>query len=58
MMEGVIETTSISGAGDSGAPVVTEDGKLVGMVYAGSGTTSIVIPIGPILDALDVELVY
>jgi hypothetical protein len=54
---GLIQTTSISGPGDSGAPVVTKDGKLVGMVYAGSSTTTLVMPLEPVLYALDVKLV-
>ena len=54
--EGLIETENISGPGDSGAPVLTEDNKLVGMVIAGTPTTTIVMPIKAILGALDVEL--
>lgn len=56
-LEHVIITSNISGPGDSGAPVTTEDGKLIGMIYAGSQTTSVVIPIEPLLKALGVELV-
>jgi hypothetical protein len=43
--------------GDSGAPVVNGKNELVGMLYAGSDNTSLFIPIGPILKALEVELV-
>jgi hypothetical protein len=53
---GMIETTSISAAGDSGAPVVDEVGRLVGFVYAGSAQKTIVMPIRPVLEALGVTL--
>jgi hypothetical protein len=46
-----------SQAGDSGAPVLTMDGRLIGMVYAGSPQATLVIPIRRILDAFEVELV-
>jgi trypsin-like peptidase len=55
--EGLIETTNISGPGDSGAPVFTDDGQLIGMVYAGSPKVTLVMPIGPVLRALEVDLV-
>jgi hypothetical protein len=45
-----------SQAGDSGAPVLTMDGRLIGMVYAGWPKGTLVIPIRRILDALEVEL--
>lgn len=57
LFEGLIETNKISGPGDSGAPVLTMDNELVGMVYAGSSEFTLVMPIEPILQALDVELV-
>ncbi len=53
---GLIEMTPVSAAGDSGAPVVTTEGKLVGFVFAGSEESTIVMPIGPVLRALNVEL--
>ena len=56
--EGLIETDKISDSGDSGAPVLTEDNKLIGMVIAGSPTTTIIMPIRPILQALNVELLH
>jgi len=48
---------SFSDSGDSGAPVVNARNELVGMLYAGSVSESMVIPIKPILDHFDVELV-
>src|SRR5438552_9954259 len=42
--------------GDSGAPVLTENGKLVGMIFAGSSETSYALPIRRLFDELGVEL--
>lgn len=55
---GLIETSlnRRGEGGDSGAPVLTKDGKLVGIMYAGSQTVSLVMPIEPILNALGVKL--
>ena len=52
----MIMTSALSQAGDSGASVLTEDGRLVGYVYAGSNESTIVMPIKPVLDAVDVAL--
>lgn len=52
----LILTSAMSSAGDSGAPVVTDDGRLVGMVFAGSNEATFVMPIRAILTALGVEL--
>jgi hypothetical protein len=54
---GLIGTSPMSQAGDSGAPVVNARNELVGMIYAGSPAQTIVIPIGPILEAFKVTLV-
>jgi hypothetical protein len=54
---GMIRTPPFSEAGDSGAPVVTEDGRLIGFVYAGSSDATIVMPIEPVLRALNVSLI-
>jgi S1-C subfamily serine protease len=56
MFDQMILTTPVSRGGDSGAPVVTEDNRLVGMVYAGSSQYTVVMPIKPVLEALGVEL--
>ena len=53
---GLIGTTPMSQAGDSGAPVVNARNELVGMIYAGSPDQTIVIPIKPILEAFKVTL--
>ena len=57
LFDRMILTTPISRGGDSGAPVVTEDNRLIGLVYAGSSEVTVVMPIEPILEALRVELV-
>ena len=57
ILAGMIETPKLSNPGDSGAPVLTTDNKLLGIVYASSSTTTLIIPIEPILEELDVELV-
>jgi hypothetical protein len=38
-------TTSISSSGDGGAPVIDENNKVVGMIYAGDNSKTISIPI-------------
>lgn len=57
LFEGLIETTPMSAGGDSGAPVLTKEGELIGMVYAGSSKTTLIMPIEPVLQALKVKLV-
>ncbi len=58
--QGLIRTTSISKGGDSGAPVLIDKGngkyQLVGIIYAGSPTQTLIIPIQNILDELEVTL--
>ena len=46
----------ISQPGDSGAPVLTADNKLVGMIYAGGSAGAIAIPIQQILNEFKVKL--
>ncbi len=57
--QGLIETEPISKSGDSGSPVFIkkENGKyqLVGIIYAGSSTKTLVIPIQNILEAFKKE---
>lgn len=53
----VIVTSNISSPGDSGAAVLTAEGKLVGMIYAGSQSTTIVVPIESVLAELNASLV-
>jgi hypothetical protein len=52
----LILTERISLAGDSGAPVLDSEGRLVGMLIAGSDSASVVLPLKPILDANGLSL--
>jgi energy-coupling factor transporter ATP-binding protein EcfA2 len=45
-----------SSGGDGGGPVLTQDGKLVGVIVAGSSTHTIVMPIRRFWQGLQVEL--
>lgn len=54
--DGMIVTSPMSAGGDGGAPVVNMRNELVGMVYGGSASNTIVMPIQPVLDALEVSL--
>jgi V8-like Glu-specific endopeptidase len=55
-MVGMIMTSPISAPGDSGAPVVNDRKELVGFIYGGSPTSTIVMPIQPVLNAFGVRL--
>lgn len=54
---GMIETSSISRGGDSGAPVFNANNELLGIVYAGGTNNTLLIPIERILKAFEVELI-
>jgi hypothetical protein len=58
---GVVVVEGSNGAfsrpGDAGSPVVDEEDRLIGMVFAGAGRLSYVMPIERILKELDVDLV-
>ena len=53
-----VVTSAVSGAGDSGSLIVTNDGKNdpVALLFAGSSSTSIGNPIKPVLDAFGVSI--
>lgn len=55
--DGEIVTTIDPCCGDSGGPVFTPDGRLVGMLWGSNSQSSTVIPIKKILEELKVELV-
>ena len=57
LFKGLIVTTGMSAGGDSGAPVLNDSNELIGMVFGGSTTNTIVLPIKPLLDGLEVSLV-
>ena len=48
---GLLETTKISTPGDSGAPVIDLEKRVVGMLYAGSSSASVIVPIELIMSA-------
>jgi S1-C subfamily serine protease len=52
-----VRGSGFSAGGDSGAPVVDEQNRLIGMVYAGSAEVTYIAPIIPILEHFHVELV-
>ncbi|QEH35016.1 hypothetical protein OJF2_35610 [Aquisphaera giovannonii] len=51
-----IRIERISSVGDAGGPVLTQDGRLIGLLWGGSEDASLVVPIGPLLEKLEVEL--
>jgi hypothetical protein len=57
LVENAIITSDISSGGEIGAPVMTTDGKLIGMIFATGGPTTLVLPIEPALKELNLELV-
>jgi len=52
-----ILTSDMSGGGDDGALVVDEEGYAIGLIVAGSQTTTILAPIQDVLDSFGVQLV-
>jgi hypothetical protein len=48
---------AMSQGGDSGSAVLDMNKRVVGLLFAGSNTTTIMNPIQPVLDALQVQLV-
>ena len=51
------DTTDMSSGGDSGAPVISANNNFaVGLHFAGGGSSGVAIPIGRVLDELDVSL--
>lgn len=51
----MFETTRITQPGDSGA-VFDDQNRLDGMAFAGGGDRSLIMPIGPVHEALQVKL--
>ncbi len=56
VIEGV-NGSKFSDHGDSGSAIVTEEGKLLGLLYAGNGRQTYACPISEVFTALDVRLV-
>lgn len=48
---------AMSAGGDSGSAVLDDEGYVVGLLFAGSETTTIINPIQAVLDALSVQIV-
>ncbi|MDD1639597.1 MAG: S1 family peptidase [Methanomicrobiales archaeon] len=47
---------AMSGGGDSGSAVLDAENNLVGLLFAGSDTTTVINPIGHVVDALGIRL--
>lgn len=47
---------TFSDHGDSGSVIVRDDGKVLGLLYAGNGTHTFACPIGDVLEALHCQL--
>lgn len=56
-VENATITTDISSGGEIGAPVLTLEGKLVGMIFASGAGTTVVLPVEPVLKEFQLELV-
>jgi hypothetical protein len=56
VLKDVVIAEKISNAGDGGAPILDEKGRLVGILWGGGRDTSIFIPIDRILQQLNVRL--
>ena len=48
---------AMSAGGDSGSAVLDDEGYVIGLLFAGSETTTIINPIQAVLDALNVQIV-
>lgn len=55
LFRGQVLATGMTAAGDSGAAVIDESGRLAGMVIGGSDKATVITPIGQIGRALDVR---
>ena len=49
--------TGMSAGGDSGSAVLDDNGNIIGLLYAGSGRSTLINPIQTVLDLLNVEIV-
>lgn len=52
----VVQGDGFASPGDSGSAVVLDDGKVIGLIYAGLGSATYVCPIAPILEGLNCRL--
>ena len=56
LFTGQVVAGPMSQPGDSGSAVLDMDGRVVGLLFAGSDTATVINPIDDVLSALDVEL--
>jgi len=56
-VENATITSEISSGGEIGAPVLTPEGKLIGMIFGSGGPSTMVLPVEPVLKELGLELV-
>jgi hypothetical protein len=54
---GQLMADGMSAPGDSGSAVLDEENHVIGLLFAGSNNTTLINPIGPVLEALQVQLV-
>ena len=55
--QGQLMATSMSQSGDSGSAVLDAQNHVVGLLFAGSDLATLINPIEPVLEALEVEIV-
>ncbi len=55
-LDNLIETSMFSQKGDSGSPVFNAALRIIGILYGGTTTTSLIIPINDILNSFECEL--
>ena len=55
-IKGLVEIDPISQGGDSGAPVLDENNKVIGLIVSGNATSSYVLPVFHYIDNNDFEL--
>ena len=57
VFHGQLMSGAMSQGGDSGSAVLDDQKRVVGLLYAGSDTTTLINPIQDVLTALNVEIV-
>jgi hypothetical protein len=57
VFDGQVVLSPLSQPGDSGAAVLDEGRRVVGLIFSGSGSATVMNPIQDVLEALEVEVV-
>lgn len=57
LFSGQLMADGMSEPGDSGSAILDEENYVVGLLFAGSGTTTLINPIDRVLSALNVDIV-